>query len=601
MRCGLASSFLFTALLAACSGEPSAPPTPPAEATESMTLPDISAEDIRAHVAYLADDSLEGRAPGTAGDVQARAYIERVMRQAGLEPGFGSEYQQPFEVTDGVRVRPDGKTALVFADKAVTHSILPFSADTGATGAVTASSLVFVGHGIPRGGKGTGDYEGLDKAVDGSIVVALHGSPEDPHLTAADTRPQSKVIAAREHGAAGFILWDPQSATPWPNHGEANNLGLPAVFVGADANEAIVRALVGPRKVRKLTEFTPEAASLQPGAKAELPVRLETEIEPIVIETANVGGRIPGNGSSDRVVVVGAHLDHLGMGTSASLAPGAREIHNGADDNASGVAAMLETCRALALLDVEQRPYEVYCVGFGAEEMGLLGSKHMVENLDAVMRDRIAAMLNFDMVGRLTPEGVIVGGAGTAELWPTLLESHRGDLTLRTTADGHGPSDHASFYEIELPVLHFFTGPHEDYHKPSDDLDKLDYIGAAKIAEFAGSVVLDLMQRNLEPQYLETKQPTTRRGGFRVSLGTMPDYAADVDGVRLSGVRAGGPAQKAGLAKGDVIKKLGEREIHNLDDYMAAFARMAPGETIEVVVEREGETLTLQLTPAAPR
>jgi hypothetical protein len=211
-------------------------------------------------------------------------------------------------------------------------------------------------------------------------------------------------------------------------------------------------------------------------------------------------------------------------------------------------------------------------------------------------------MLNFDMVGRLGPEGLVVAGAGTSKAWPALIEGHRAGLTVRTTDDGYGPSDHGSFYEAQIPVLHFFTGPHEDYHRPSDDLEKINVQGAATVATLAADIV-DAMQRDtMVPDYVEVARPATPRGGgFRVSLGTIPDYGAKVDGVRLSGVRKDGAAEQAGMVKGDVITRMGEREIHNLDDYMAAFAEMKPDIAIPVTVMRDGKPVEVTLVPQAPK
>jgi Zn-dependent M28 family amino/carboxypeptidase len=295
-------------------------------------------------------------------------------------------------------------------------------------------------------------------------------------------------------------------------------------------------------------------------------------------------------------------MDHLGEGTSSSLAPGVKDVHNGADDNASGVAVILEMARVLGALPVAERPYTVHFVAFGAEEMGLLGSKHYVEHLDPALRQRMVAMLNFDMVGRLGDEQhLVVSGMGTSSIWADLVERSRGPQEIRTSEDGYGASDQTSFYEAGLPVLHFFTGTHSDYHKPSDDVDKINFAGAATVAGIALRVVHTLATEDMKPDYIKVARTANARGGFRVSLGTIPDYGAKVDGVRLTGVREGGAAAKAGVRKGDVIQKIGAREIHNLDDYMATFAVLEPGVAIDVVVLREGQTLTVSLVPDAPQ
>lgn len=587
----------FVLLLAGCDQQPSPPPKPPAPA-ERQPPADVDAAKLTAHVDFLASDAQKGRAPGTKGDQATQDYIEGKMREYGLEPGFGMTYRQSFEVVDGVRLVDGGSSGLTIGTTTVAHSLLPFAENTLSSGPAVAP-LVFVGYGITEQGGGGGDYAGIEEAVKGSIVVALAGGPtNNPHLPPGATRPQNKMIAARDRGAVGFVLWDPTSAAAFPNHGRADALGLPALAVGSDANVALQTAF-GLRK--PVATVNPDSPGIDKGAKSKAEASLRSDVERVVHETANIGGLLVGNGTSSSMVVVGAHHDHLGMGTSSSLAPGEVAVHNGADDNASGVAGVLELCGALAALPDAQRPYDVLCLTFGAEEMGLLGSRHFVESLDDVRRDGIVAMVNFDMIGRLRDNQVVVAGVGTAPQWETLLSAQDTTLTVTTKVDGQGPSDHAAFYDEGIPVLHFFTGAHEDYHKPSDDTDKLDYDGMAAITNLALAVVDDVVHEQVEFEFKKTKvkAPAGRRA-FKVSLGTIPDYAADVDGLKLSGVREGGPAAQAGLQKGDVIKKMGEREIHSIDDYMAAFGELVPNEAITVVIERDGALMDLQLTPGAP-
>lgn len=549
----------------------------------------VVADEVRGHIAFLADDARGGRAPGTADDLAVQRYVSDALVAAKLGPAFGESFVQPFEVTDGVRVREGQTVALVSGKVTIAHALVPFS---GESTAPIKARLVYVGHGIAADGKGTGDYAGIEALVKGAIVVARTGGPDDPHKS--PVRPANKAITARDHGAVGFVLWDP-SGERFANNGEAADLGLPSVAVGKAGSESMVRAF------GKRVGADPEAARLQRGDRSPKPASLHTPIERVRIQTANVAGRLKGSGKSDRVLVVGAHMDHLGMGSDTSLAPGEHAIHNGADDNASGVAAMIEICRALGELDAASRPFDVVCIAFGAEEMGLLGSKHYVRTLPEPERKAISAMFNFDMVGRLGPSGLVVAGAATSKVWPALIEGHRGPLAVRMTDDGYGPSDHGSFYEAKIPVLHFFTGSHADYHKPSDDIDKIDHAGAATIATMAAGMLVDLEQHATVPDYVEVARAAAPRGGgFRVSLGTIPDYGAQVDGVRLSGVRAGGAAQKAGMQQGDVITKLGDRAVHNLDDYMAAFAEMKPDVAVAATVMRDGKAVELTLVPAAP-
>ena len=530
-----------------------------------------------------------GRPPGTQADQRVRDYVAEHMEGFGLEPAGNEGFFQTFDITDGVALR-EGKQSRLSAGKTeIAHDLLKFGHDTTESGAV-AAKLVFAGHGIAGKDADSGDYKGISKKIKGNIVVVLAGGPDDPHIPPSALRPQSKLIAARDRGAVGFVLWDPQSDIPFPNHGQVSDLKLPAVFVGAEGTEALQGALGAKGK---------QPGDLKAGKRGRTKVEIETPIEPVTLQTANVIGKLPGSDATEQLVV-GAHLDHLGMGTASSLAPELRAIHNGADDNASGVAAMLALARVYGARPVEQRPRDLVFVAFGAEEMGLLGSKYMVEQMSAEDRARTVAMINFDMVGRLEDK-LIVNGTGTAKEWEELLTAEAGELELSLVPDGYGPSDHSSFYEAEIPVLHFFTGAHEDYHKPTDDLERIDFEGAAQVGLLAQRVIDRLSVPEQRLSYLKVERPKAKRGGFRVSLGTMPDYAGGVDGLKLAGVKAGGAAEKAGLKKGDVIVKIGEREVHGIDDFMASFGEMNPGEKTMFVIVRDGKEVELEVVPAAPR
>ncbi|WP_086001787.1 M20/M25/M40 family metallo-hydrolase [Plesiocystis pacifica] len=593
-------SFGLVALLAA-GCQPTPQPVEPSEAAvvdipTQARLGLLDAEGIRGAVAFLADDAQQGRPPGTDADARVRAWVIERMQAAGLETS-----EQSFSVGAGAALREGASSGLAPAkklDQGIAHAIVPFGHDTsGLEGGAVTGKLVFVGYGIAGEGEDAGDFAKVD--VKGAIVVALAGAA-DPHASRLETRAQSKLIAARDRGAVGFVLWEPNSDRGPAGRGPFGELEIPAVFVGKTGSEALAKALRIPAD---------GAGGEKRGANSRKAYSLSTPIEAVTLDTANVVGVLPGSApeAQRRQIYVGAHLDHLGMGTASSLAPGEHAVHNGADDNASGVAVILAMAEALAQLPADARPHDLVFVAFGAEELGLLGSQHMVEAMAPEQRERIVAMLNFDMVGRLR-DNLLISGVGTAPQWEALLADAQAavqadgasTLTLETQASGWGPSDHASFYGEGVPVLHFFTGAHEDYHKPSDDLDKLDFAGAAAIGDLAGRVAVGLMaHENLD--YVKTERPKQGGSAFRVSLGTMPDYGRDVDGMALGGVRDGGPAANAGLQKGDVITRIGEREIHNIDDYMAAFGELEPGVEVEVGFTRDGAEQTTRMTPAAPR
>ncbi|WAS98234.1 M20/M25/M40 family metallo-hydrolase [Nannocystis punicea] len=597
------ATWLFLASLLACRPEqPTQTPTSQPESasdtprTALRDPPPVDRERLRGHLAFLADDAQEGRPPGTAADQRVEEHIEQAFRQLGLQPGFGDSYRQSFEFTDGVVLRAGEQSILELGGKPIAHTLIPFAA---ASAAPVAAKVVYVGYGIPGDTPDSGDYAKILDKVKGAIVVARSGAPADPHSDPAKSRVQSKLIAARDRGAVGFILWRPDVAVPYPNHGEANDLQLPALTVSAAGTADLLKAF---GKKGPVTAENPHGG-LKVGATSK--GSLHSPIQRVTATTANVAGLLRGTGR--KRIVLGAHMDHLGHGSSSSLAPGVDAIHNGADDNASGVAALLGVAAALAQLPPEARPFDLQFVAFAAEEMGLLGSKRVVESLSPDARQDIVAMLNFDMVGRVRDNTVIVVGTGTSSVWPGLLDRAKVDpqdaartLVVKPSEDGFGASDQASYYAVDIPVLHFFSGAHDDYHRPSDDFDKINLDGAAAIADLSVRLVALMLREQPVLDFKKVAAATPRGGGFRVSLGTVPDYAANADGMKLSGVRPKSPAEAAGLRAGDIIVKIGKREIHNIDDYMASFGELQPGVAVPLVVDREGTKVELTITPAAP-
>ena len=322
---------------------------------------------------------------------------------------------------------------------------------------------------------------------------------------------------------------------------------------------------------------------------------------PSALATSNVVAVVPGTDPTLRhqYVVVGAHFDHLGRSAESALDASAGDaIRNGADDNASGTAAVLELARL-----VERRPARrsVVFVNFSGEELGVLGSQYFVEH-SPVPVDSMQAMLNFDMVGRLRDSKLIVYGVATATELPAVLDSAQAGLELRLSAigDGFGPSDHASFYARGIPVLHFFTGLHDDYHRATDDVDRVDVAGEARVVALAERVLRDLADRPARLTAVRVAAPAMQVGpreGSNVYLGTVPDMSAgDVAGLRLTGVRPGGPAERAGLAAGDVIVEFGGAVVTDLQTYSDALYSHKPGDVVEIVVLRGGERRIVKAT-----
>jgi hypothetical protein len=311
-------------------------------------------------------------------------------------------------------------------------------------------------------------------------------------------------------------------------------------------------------------------------------------------------------------VVIGAHYDHLGLGGPESLAAKPEgQIHHGADDNASGTTGLLEIARSLAS-ERGKVKRSIMFIAFSGEELGLLGSGAYTKN-PVIPLSKTVAMLNMDMIGRLRDGSLHVGGAGTSPTWKSLLEKLNGSapptvsaagngsgsrFKLGLSEDGFGPSDHQSFYVRDVPVLFFFTGTHDDYHKPSDTADKINGQGLMQIAEFVREIAISVANEPQRIAFTKVKveqRPTGR--GFRVYLGTVPNYSDQSDGMKLDGVRPGSPAEKAGMRAGDIVVKLGKMAIKNVYDYTYALGEMRGGEEIEAVLRRDGKEMTVKITP----
>ncbi len=592
-----------------------------------------SASRLRADVAYLADDAREGRGPGTAGIDAAADYIAKAYEAAGLKPAPGAEgYFQPFAISGPTRLGKDQSLAATVGANMVVRGEMrrdfaPLAIGSG--GKFADLPVVFAGYGItasdPAAGLDYDDYAGLD--VKGKAVLILRRAPghekaEGP-FAAKDGQPSSyatflhKVTNAAEHGAKALFVVNDQAGLVGADDellvftaaGTSRFADIPVAML----SRAYVTKLLGPAGAHGLDHL--EAKILGDGKKPT-PAGLDLEgklrfdgtisIDREVIACKNVVGVLEGEGpAADETIVIGAHYDHLGRGGFGSLAPLSRDVHNGADDNASGTALILELARRLGARP-DPLPRRIVFIAFSGEERGLLGSKHYVEN-PLFPIDTTAAMLNFDMVGRLNDKNelTLFGAgslAGLTELTEALGASQ--GLKIKPIAGASGEfaaSDHYSFYQAGLPVFFAFTGSHADYHRPGDDTEKVNVEGMARIANLAELVALDLAQRAERPQFVKLAEPRvgalTRGGGSGAYFGSRPAYGEeDVIGVKLDGVTEGSPADKAGLKKGDVIVKFAGRPVTSLETYMEAMGGKKPGDVVEVVVERDGQKETLKAT-----
>ena len=317
-------------------------------------------------------------------------------------------------------------------------------------------------------------------------------------------------------------------------------------------------------------------------------------------DTAGTGEKIEGrnvlgflDNGAEKTLVIGAHYDHLGYGEEGSLADSAGQIHNGADDNASGVSAMLGLAKKLKGKKLKTN---VLFIAFTGEEKGLWGSNCFVKNA-TVPTSKMAYMINMDMVGRLdTNNRLAIYGIGTSPLFKPILDScNTFSFQSKFDSSGVGPSDHTSFYLEDVPVLHFFTGQHKDYHKPTDDTEFINFEGIEKVADYIEKVVMSLNNYDSIP-FTKTKEKSEKARAFKVTLGVIPDYLFDGEGMRIDGVKEDRPAAKAGIQKGDIVLKMGEFEVKSMTDYMNCLGKFEKESTHKVIVLREKEKVEIEVT-----
>ncbi|MGQ9656928.1 MAG: M20/M25/M40 family metallo-hydrolase [Fimbriimonadales bacterium] len=564
----------------------------------------VSVSNLQAHVKYLSSPELEGRLAIAPGGHKAADYIARVFEQSGLEPKGTNGYFQDWELAIGFKPGTENSLRVrggrVWEAPAAAIRPLNLTANTTAEG-----ELVFVGYGISLPNAGYDDYANID--VTGKIAVILRGAPRWEGVSADIQRAAqiaTKVQTALQKGAVGVILVnlpDNDRLLPLGMRGRAPTTNAAILNVQTSVGDQLLQpaGLTVAEAAKRINETgMPISTSLN--ATAEM----SASIEPNRGVARNVIGFIPGNDPQlrDEIIVIGAHYDHLGFGEVGSLAPEPGDIHYGADDNASGTAAVMELARLLAQ-NRDRLKRSVLVIAFSAEEEGLLGAEHFLRN-PIVPRENIVAMLNFDMVGRMSNNRVSVSGVGTAAEWEdTLRAANTEGLTLQLSQSASGGSDHMPFMRREIPVLFFFTGMHPDYHRPSDTWEKINYEGQAQIVAMAERVVYALANRAERLQFTRPQQPQPRqgaqRGGFRVRIGLIPSYSEE-NGILLEGVSPGSPAEQAGLKAGDRIVAVMGQQVKNIEELTSLYEKMEPGKPVEFTIVREGKELKVQVTPAAP-
>lgn len=596
--------------------------------------PDRLQQDVK----YLASEALEGRRTGTNGATEAARYIAKEFKRLGLKPlnakaaGSQDRYLQSFPYVGKVELGTRNTLVIHGADTEqlslrVGEDWVPLGFSSNQT--FQNAEIVFAGYGISASELNYNDY--ANKYNKNQVAVVFDGTPEGqgPHnrfVPYASLR--FKAAAARNAGVGALIIISDEenlknTRTASLNYDNAGEAGLPVLVISRSAASKI---LTGPnmtladyaeaadvRTVRPTgsgvprTDFeTTISTTILKGHLTRIPLKkrslsLSVDVVRSEVPAYNVVGMLEGSDPllKNEVIIIGAHYDHLGRGGDGSLAPTSGDIHHGADDNASGTAGVLE----LARLFTAQKPKPkrtIVFMAFGGEEEGLLGSNYYVNHPLLPLANTVA-MINMDMIGRMKDRRLVIGGVGTAKEWRDIMAADTDkSFQLTLNEDGFGPSDHSSFYAKQIPVLFFWTGTHNDYHKPSDTFEKINYDDEALILKMVARIVNQLDAADKRLTYTTAKSDAApRTGGFRVYLGTIPNYADSNDGLLIDGVRDDSPAAKAGLKAGDKIVKIGTREIKNVYDYTAALGEMKAGEEYAVEVVRGTERLTLKLKPEA--
>ena len=580
---------------------------------EIPSLADPRVDPLRNHVRYLASDELTGRGVETPGIKLARDYIAREFAKYGLRPGGDNgSYLQGFDVATGVTVK---QPALMAFGKQPPLKLNEEWVPLGLSGSgKVEGDVVFAGYGITAKDYGYDDYAGID--AKGKIVLVLRYEPppkdeKSPFQKAPrysnHATLRAKANNARDHGAVGMILVD-------LNHSgdEQKELisTLSSLWRGGNSliaaqvkRSAIEKSLAGQGiSLKSLKEKIDRQGKPASHPLPAVHVALQVSLEEIRQRTENVIGILPGSDPTlkDESIVIGAHYDHVGFGhygTRDSHTSG--QIHYGADDNASGTAVLLQLAERLSRAQLKPARTVVFAA-FSAEELGLHGSRQYV-NSPPMPLSSTKAMVNLDMVGRLRDNRLTVFGTRSAKGLSGIVLEEAQKLGLQVTeSDGIGSSDHMSFYNRKIPALHFFTGLHADYHRPGDTWEKLNIEGMAKVTELVRGIAEKIANRKEPMSFvsLPSRPPASGTGqqGYGAYLGSIPEFGANEEGVRLAGVQDGSPAAFAGLREGDVIIKLAEMKIQNLEDLTAALRGKKPGDSVEITILRNSQPLTLKAT-----
>jgi aminopeptidase YwaD len=564
--------------------------------------PEITIKELKEDIGYLASDELRGRKSGEPGDLMAAEYIRTKFKNAGLTLMFDNGFQK-FSLVTSAEIGEGNQLAVSGSNFEVKKHFLPyaFSGNTNVT-----ADVVFAGYGleVDRDSLQWNDYKNVD--VSGKWVLALQGdpdleNPQSPYIEFSSER--SKALFAADKNAAGLILVagkkfsETDQLTSLIFDKNSSRYDIPVIQVTREVADKI---LAGSENTIEKLEAKIDSLNRTLNLKLNSTVSSTVNVNQKETETQNVVALLPGtdNNLKNEYLVVGAHFDHLGMGGpgSGSRVTDTLAVHNGADDNASGVAAVIQLAEKLAAEKKNKR--SIIFVAFGAEEMGLVGSKAFT-NKPPVETEKMVAMFNFDMVGRLDPKsnGLSIGGTQTSKETEAILTDLNTGFELAFSPEGVGPSDHASFYLQNIPVFFISTGAHSDYHTPVDDAEFINYEGTKKVADYSYLVISELANRDEALTFQEAgpKFQRSRGGRLKVTFGVMPDFAGlEKRGLRIDAVTPGKPAEKAGMKKGDIITAIEGKKVGGIHDYMSRLQTMEVGQQVSVdIIRDEKETVLI--------
>lgn len=571
--------------------------------------PEVTTAEIKEHISFLASDKLKGRDSGTEELFGAAVYISDEFKNYGLEPLFKDGFLQEFpfvktiELTDKNSLSFSTNGSEVELKLREDYITVPFSGNTDVN-----ASLVFAGFGISASDLNYDDYSGID--VKNKIVIVFRNTPEPAVAHSgfdAHSPLRKKSSVARDKGAAGIIFINPYDSNKTSDdlvEFSFDRGGAMSDFSVQSVKRIFIEELLHNEGINLKDVYNKILESKKPSSfeLKNSSAKISTEVKEVEAVSWNVAGYLEGKDPElkNELIIIGAHFDHLGMGGEGSLYRGDEpQIHNGADDNASGTTGVLELAEKFASRKNNLKRSIVF-ITFSGEELGLLGSNYFVNNLPFPVEDAIT-MVNMDMIGRLKDSSLIVYGTGTSSDWKDILNNYnKYGFKLTFNDEGFGPSDHSSFYGKKIPVLFFFTGTHEDYHKPSDDTEKINFTGEKDILNYVYDIVTAIDKNPIRPDYLLVeKKESGQMFARKVYVGTVPDFASNVDGYKISGVSEGSPAQLAGLQGGDIIISFGGKKISNIYDFTYALGDFVPGDEVDVIVKRGEDEIAFKVKLAS--